>query len=107
VRRVKGPVIPEKVTDAWALPILVCWCVCWFDITSYHVTLTDLEHLPACASQVLGLKAYTTLPGTFMAFFFFSQRQGFSGCPRTHSIDQAGLKLREIHLPPPTPKCRD
>ena len=28
------------------------------------------------------------------------------GCPGTYSIDQAGLKLKEIHLPPP-PKCWD
>ena len=32
-------------------------------------------------------------------FFFFFSRQGFSfssGCPRTHSVDQAGLKLRNL-----------
>ena len=26
--------------------------------------------------------------------FFFFLRQGFSGCPGTHSVDQTGLELR-------------
>jgi hypothetical protein len=28
------------------------------------------------------------------------------GCPKTHSVDQAGLKITEIHLPLP-PECGD
>jgi hypothetical protein len=29
-----------------------------------------------------------------MRFFFGFSRQGFSGCPGTHFVDQAGLELR-------------
>jgi hypothetical protein len=40
--------------------------------------------------------------------FFFRDRVSLcsSGCPGTHFVDQAGLELREIHLPLP-PKCWD
>ena len=32
----------------------------------------------------------------------------FGACPRTRSVDQAGLELTEIHLPLPLPpKCWD
>jgi hypothetical protein len=31
----------------------------------------------------------------FLVLFYFS-RQGFSGCPRTHFVDQAGLELRNL-----------
>ena len=39
-------------------------------------------------------------------FFFFWDRVSLCSpdCPRTHSIDQAGFELIEIHLPLP-PKC--
>jgi hypothetical protein len=29
-------------------------------------------------------------------FVFCFLKQGFSGCPGTHSVDQAGLKLRSL-----------
>jgi hypothetical protein len=34
----------------------------------------------------------------FFSFFLFVcfLRQGFSGCPGTHSVDQAGLRLRNL-----------
>jgi hypothetical protein len=47
----------------------------------------QLRDPPASASRVLGLKACATMTGT-----------------RTHSLDQAVLRLTEIPLPQP-PKC--
>jgi hypothetical protein len=38
--------------------------------------------------------------------FVFKTASHYLGCPRTHSVDQAGLKITEIHLPLP-PKCWD
>jgi hypothetical protein len=32
----------------------------------------------------------------FVLFCFVFSRQGFSGCPGNHSVDQAGLKLRKL-----------
>ena len=42
------------------------------------------------------------------SFFFLQDRVSLCspGCPRTHSVDQAGLKLTEIPLSPP-PECGD
>ena len=59
----------------------------------------ELRNLPASASQVLGLKACATTPGFFFFFFFFLVFQDrvslcSPGCPGTHFVDQAGLKLR-------------
>jgi hypothetical protein len=76
----------------------------------------ELRNPPASASQVLGLKACATtarLPVTVLIFvlfcfvfcflfcfilFCFRDRVSLCslGCPGTHSVDQAGLELRNL-----------
>ena len=58
-----------------------------------------LRDPPASASQVLGLKVCATMPGFYRkGFWFFQDRVSLysPGCPGTHSVDQASLKLRNL-----------
>jgi hypothetical protein len=66
----------------------------------------ELRNPPASASQVLGLKSCATTARhglnfcLFVCFLFFVFRDRdslySSGCPGTHFVDQAGLKLRNL-----------
>ena len=56
------------------------------------------------------LRASFLSQASFLLFFVFCLffKTGFlcsPGSPRTHSVDQAGLELTELHLPLP-PECR-
>jgi hypothetical protein len=66
-------------------------------------TVAELRDPPASASQVLGLKACSTIALLSFVFFFFlffflvfQDRVSLysPGCPGTHFVDQAGLELR-------------
>jgi hypothetical protein len=57
----------------------------------------ELRNPPASASRVLGLKACATMPSFILfLFLFFRDRVSLHspGCPGTHFVDQADLKLR-------------
>jgi hypothetical protein len=69
----------------------------------------ELRPLPACSSEVLGVKAHANLPqlpssshvqlqGSEKTDWYEDGVSLYSpGCPEIHSIDQAGLKFR--HMP--------
>ena len=60
----------------------------------------ELRNPSASASQVLGLKAYTTMPSCLLfvvvVWFYETAFLCSPGYPGTHSIDQAALKLRNL-----------
>jgi hypothetical protein len=56
-----------------------------------------LRNLPASASQVLGLKACAITPGLLFCCYSAEYLCFSSGCPGTHSVEQAGLELTELY----------
>jgi hypothetical protein len=43
----------------------------------------------------------------FFPFCFVFFKTGSPGCPGTHYVEQADLKVTKIHLPMPPPECWD
>jgi hypothetical protein len=109
----------REVTSFWGF-ILFIWLVSLFfqdrvslcspgcpKIHSVDQAGLELRDPPASASPVLGLKACTTTAWLFLGFclvgffvfvfvFVFDRVSLYSpGCSGTHSVDQAGLELRD------------
>jgi hypothetical protein len=68
--------------------------------------LTVCNTSPGCQCLILDkIESYKDLQANHVVLCYFFQSSSLSlcspGCPGTHSVDQAGLRLIEIHLPLP------